>query len=69
VSSEELELLTAHSALLMPGTLLTVRLETEGRSQTVLASVREAVDQGDGSWLLGCDLAQPLSDEELRVLV
>jgi hypothetical protein len=51
------------------GTLLAVRLEGDRARHTVLARVQEAAESQDGSWRLGCELANALSDEELRDLL
>ncbi len=51
-----------------PGTLLAFRLEgrSEGQSFNAVARVVHATRQGEGAWLLGCALLDPLDERQLR---
>lgn len=52
-----------------PGTLLAIELRTpSGRGRTLLAKVVHAQDQANGTWLLGCAFAKPLSQAEAESL-
>jgi hypothetical protein len=52
------------------GTFLAVDLRGgDGGSRTVLLRVVHAADQADGTWLVGGELAAPLSDAELAALL
>src|SRR5262249_32954563 len=53
-----------------PGTILTVDLDSPARkmARTFQAQVRHATTGTDGTWVVGCALANRLSDEELEAL-
>jgi hypothetical protein len=53
------------------GTILAidVQSQTEAVLGTVMARVVRVSPQDDGSWLLGCALAKPLSEDDLKVLL
>src|SRR5262249_4531549 len=54
-----------------PGTILTVDLDSPARNsaRTFHAQVRHATTGTDGMWVVGCVLANRLSDEELQALL
>jgi PilZ domain len=51
-----------------PGTVVALRLPDPrlGRPQTVLARVVHAAPDATGGWVVGCALAAPLAEDELR---
>lgn len=54
-----------------PGALLAVELSEapEGRTRLLLARVARAVSQTEGHWLIGCTLANPLTEDEVQLLL
>jgi hypothetical protein len=52
-----------------PGILLAVELPAEGGSQLLLARVIHARAQGEGVWLIGCALVNPLAEDEVQALL
>ena len=53
-----------------PGTFLAVDLGLgQAVSRSVLVRVVHATDQADGTWLVGCQFANALSEEELAALL
>jgi hypothetical protein len=54
-----------------PGTLLTVGLteQAEGEKRLLLARVVRASAQPEGRWLVGCTLINPLTEDELKLLL
>jgi len=52
-------------------TLLSIEAQQEGSESSVsfLARVMHVTRQEDGTWLLGCSLRHPLSDEDLKGLL
>lgn len=54
-----------------PGALLTIELTeaAEGRRRLLLARVARAVPQSEGHWLIGCTLANPLTEDEVHLLL
>jgi hypothetical protein len=52
-----------------PGAALAVDLRDDaGRTRTFLVRVVHAADQADGTWFLGCEFANALSEEEMAQL-
>jgi hypothetical protein len=58
-------------AALLPGTKLLIQIQgpTRQLSPTLRAQVAHATIQTDGSWILGCSLATPLSTDLLKALL
>jgi hypothetical protein len=52
-----------------PGASLAVDLHAQSRVGTLLVKVVHVSEQDDGTWLLGCEFAAPLSDTELKALL
>jgi PilZ domain len=54
-----------------PGTALLVELHNlkEGYARTLRVRVMHSTSQGDGTWLVGCALFEPLPDAELQKLL
>jgi hypothetical protein len=54
-----------------PGALLAIELteSSEGRQLLLLARVAHATQQPEGSWLVGCTLMNPLSEDEIANLL
>ncbi len=54
-----------------PGSLLAIELTeaTEGRRRLLLGRVARAEPQPDGNWLIGCTMANPLTEDEVRLLI
>ena len=52
------------------GTILSVELPstTQGPSVSVLARVVRCAALADGRWLIGCEFASPLSEDDVRAL-
>lgn len=48
-----------------PGSHLAVTLQANQARRTFLVRVVHALDQSDGTWLLGCEFAQQLPAEEI----
>ena len=53
------------------GTLLAVELteEAEGPKHLLLARVVRTLPQSESSWLVGCTLVNPLTEDELQLLL
>lgn len=52
------------------GVLLTVELnDRDGHPHLILARVRHATALPEGGWLIGCSLLDPLSEDEIRLLL
>ncbi len=52
-----------------PGAFLAVDVHLgQAGSRTLLVRVVRAADQADGTWLVGCEFAAPLSEQELTAL-
>ncbi len=51
------------------GTFLAVALEDGPEVRTFLVRVAHVTDRADGTWMIGCEFAEPLSDDDLRGLV
>jgi hypothetical protein len=49
-----------------PGSFLAVELNGQRPARTLLVKVIHVADQSDGTWLLGCELANPLNEAELE---
>jgi len=54
-----------------PGALLSIELteSTGDRQRLLLARVAHATQQADGKWLVGCTLVNPVTEEEIQVLL
>lgn len=54
-----------------PGSLLAIELTeaTEGRRRLLLGRVARAVPQPEGDWLIGCTMANPLTEDEVQLLL
>ncbi|HTU90181.1 MAG TPA: PilZ domain-containing protein [Gemmataceae bacterium] len=54
-----------------PGALLAIELTeaNEERKRLLLVRVARAVPQPEGRWLIGCTLANPLTEDEVRLLL
>jgi hypothetical protein len=52
-----------------PGMILAVELPVEGVPQLLLARVMHARSEGEGVWLIGCELVNPLAEDELKALL
>jgi hypothetical protein len=53
-----------------PGTVLAIDIRSrDQRVETLTARVVHARLQDDGSWILGCAFANPLSEEDLKALL
>jgi hypothetical protein len=51
------------------GTFLAVDLEQPQGFHTLLVRVAHVTDRSDGTWLVGCEFARPLTEDDLKVLV
>lgn len=55
---------------ILKGTILEIEvLKGPNVARTLLARVAHATEHESNSWIIGCDLDQPLSEEELASLV
>jgi hypothetical protein len=52
-----------------PGILLAVEVPAEGAPQLLLARVMHTRPHGEGVWLIGCELVNPLAEDELKALL
>jgi hypothetical protein len=52
-----------------PGILLAVELPAEGAPQLLLVRVVHTRSQGEGIWLIGCELVNPLTEDELQAVL
>jgi PilZ domain len=50
------------------GALLTVDLGPTTPARALLVKVVHVTDQSDGTWLLGCEFDQPLSEKDLETV-
>jgi PilZ domain len=50
------------------GALLTVDLGATTSAPVLLVKVVHVTDQSDGTWLLGCEFVQPLSETDLETV-
>jgi hypothetical protein len=49
--------------------ILAVEMPAEGAPQLLLARVMHTRSQGEGVWLIGCELVNPLAEDELKALL
>jgi hypothetical protein len=54
-----------------PGALLAIEVNegNEGRKRLLLARVAHATQQPEGHWLIGCTLVNPLTKDEIQLLL
>jgi hypothetical protein len=52
-----------------PGIILAVELPFEGAPQLLLVRVMHTRSEGEGVWLIGCELVNPLTEDELKALL
>ena len=49
-----------------PGTYLAIDVQSPTEHRSLLGRVVRVTDQPDGTWLLGCELVEPLDDRDLN---